>query len=170
MTGPGNCGWLNALIASNRNCSDLRPPRLVFLSSDRSTLLVRSPRTESSRSGNVRTFDAELLRRHPVEPGVGVEPARQRRIVDGDVVEVAGEEHVPEGRPGIRSGACRSPGPASRRSARSTAGSASPPKRRPRPNGSSQMPLTDSRCGTSWLEMPFPRLRIRGVQELGRPR
>ena len=89
---------MSAFNDSKRNCSVRPSPSVAFLITDRSTLLTLSVRTESKRSGNVRTFDPSCCADDLVEPGIGVEPAGDRPLVGGqrDVVEVAGEDDVAE--------------------------------------------------------------------------
>ena len=144
MFGVGNCGWLKAFSASSRNCSRTGPVTVVFLRSDRSTLLMSSNRTESNRSGKVRTFETSCCAGDPVER-VDVEPALEGPLAvrDADVVGATGEQQIaevadrPAGLVPVDPDICQPP------MIRSTTGFAFDPNRRPRPNGSSTMPLSD---------------------------
>ncbi len=143
-------------MASSRNCSCWSPAERRVLD-DRQVdvvVLVGPDRVEPQRErAHVRR---ELLSGHPVESGIHVEPLLQDLLAarEGDVVEIAGEEDVPEAdrEPALeRVDALELPAADDRRRPLS-AGSRRSDVRGP--TGTSQMPLIVSRCGTSWLEMP----------------
>ena len=78
--------------------SSVFPAICVFLMSDRSKLLTLSVPDVLEAQRERAHVRSQLLRRDLVEPGVGVEPARQRPLArrQRDVVDVAGEDDVAE--------------------------------------------------------------------------